>query len=489
MTTGAETCIGTPRRIAGQGALLFSGFGAAQGLSFLRNALIGHALSKDDFGIAATITLILQTIETLSDLGADRLLVQAPDGDQPRFLAAAHTLLAARGILLGCILLFAGPAIATFFKAGHAGFAFQIAALAPFIKGFMHLEFRLAQRRFDNRPQILIEVLPQATALLLTVPALAFARDYSAIVWLSIMQALAGLLLSHALAKSPYRFATDAALMKRQLAFGWPILASALPLIAVYQGDRLIIGHVSGMAQLANYTAAFMATMVPGLIAAKVGHALMLPIFSENLRRSQSLVPKFKIATEGTVLLAAIYLGGFIVSSEALLPIVFGGHYAGLGAVTAWLTAMWALRMIQAVPGMALMAHGETKPLLTAGVIRALALPCVFWAATHEAPLTTLSAIGVAFEALSLIYIAARLEKLDRGLGTMLVERAAYLAPVALFAGLVAATAPHDSATAAILSAAITMTVVAASGIASMPSLNALARRAVNRHRRVAAAP
>ena len=92
------------RRIAGQGAMLFSGFGAAQMLSFVRNALIGHALAKGDFGIAAAITLVLQMIETLTDLGADRLIMQAPDGDQPRFLGAAHTLLAARGVVLSAIL-------------------------------------------------------------------------------------------------------------------------------------------------------------------------------------------------------------------------------------------------------------------------------------------------------------------------------------------------------------------------------------------------
>lgn len=73
--------------------MLSGGFAAAQLCSFLRNALIGYALSKGDFGIAATITLVLQMLETLSDLGADRLLVQATDGDKPAMMAAAHTTL------------------------------------------------------------------------------------------------------------------------------------------------------------------------------------------------------------------------------------------------------------------------------------------------------------------------------------------------------------------------------------------------------------
>ena len=45
--------------------LLFTGFGVAQACSFARNSIIGYSLSKGDFGIAATITLILQLIETM----------------------------------------------------------------------------------------------------------------------------------------------------------------------------------------------------------------------------------------------------------------------------------------------------------------------------------------------------------------------------------------------------------------------------------------
>lgn len=66
-------------RIARQGTLLFGGFAAAQVFSFARNAIVAHWLSKGDFGIATAILLLLQLLDTLSDLGADRLIVQARD--------------------------------------------------------------------------------------------------------------------------------------------------------------------------------------------------------------------------------------------------------------------------------------------------------------------------------------------------------------------------------------------------------------------------
>ncbi|MFM1817004.1 MAG: hypothetical protein RLZ98_3699, partial [Pseudomonadota bacterium] len=59
------------RRIAGQSAVLFGGYTLVQAAALARNMLIAAWLSKGDFGIAATILLVLQLVETLSDLGAD----------------------------------------------------------------------------------------------------------------------------------------------------------------------------------------------------------------------------------------------------------------------------------------------------------------------------------------------------------------------------------------------------------------------------------
>lgn len=466
----------TRKRLAGQGALLFAGFGAAQAFSFLRNAMIGHALSKGDFGIAAAITLVLQMIETLSDLGADRLIVQAPDGDHPRFLAAAHLLLVGRGLLLALFLVASGPLLAGFFDAPHAATAFQLAALAPAIKGFLHLDIRLAQRNFDNRPQLIVDALPQAIAFALTLPVLMLTRDYTAVVSLALLQAALAVGLSHALAFRPYRLLFDTAMLKRQIAFGWPILVSALPLVAVYQGDRIIIAHYAGIEALASYTAAFMITMVPGLIAAKVGHALMLPLFSDALRARKNLAARFKISSEAITVLAALYLTTFIVAGNAVLPIAFGANYTGLGAVTAWLAAMWSVRMLQAVPGMALMAHGETRPFISSGIIRAAALPLAAVAAHQGANLATIAAIGLAFETGSLVYIAWRIDRLQSGLGPAFLLRASYLLPVGLTASLAASAAP-DNASGMIAALLLTLLAVAASGLALMPGLNILARR------------
>lgn len=142
MTAAASSSGSFARLVAGQGAMLFSGFAASQVMSFLRNALLGHALAKGDFGIAAILTLLLQLLDSLTDLGVDRLIVQAPDGNRRRFVATQHLALVLRGVLIGAVLFLASPVIADFFAVPQATWAFAAIALVPIIKGFQHLEDR-----------------------------------------------------------------------------------------------------------------------------------------------------------------------------------------------------------------------------------------------------------------------------------------------------------------------------------------------------------
>lgn len=471
---------GLHRKLLSQGSLIFSGFAAAQGLSFLRNSMIGHALSRDDFGIAATITLTIQLLETLSDLGSDRQIVQDRDGNTPAFLANAHGVLVARGLLLATLVFVFAPALVSYFAIPQALTTLQLAALVPLIKGGLHLDFRRAQRHLDNRPQVMIELLPQLAAVALTIPVLAYVNSYAVAAYLAIAQAIAMVLISHAIARSPYRIAFDWPLWRKQLTFGIPILVSALPLAAVYHGDRIVIGRVFDMSAVGAYSAALMLTMVPALLVSRVANALMLPVFSAKVRDGVSMRQAFCGMTEVIVVLASCFAVLFGIAGGEILVVAFGDAYSGLGTLVAAFSAMWAIRMTQAVPGMALMAHGQTRPFAVAACIRALALPFVALAAMAHQDLATLAAIGAVFEVATLIYIALRLDQTERGLAIDFVKRAAFLLPVINLAALwrldAMGIAPWVEVTSGIAAAVLTV----ALAMAVMPGLRAMAVRNVS---------
>lgn len=452
------------RRVAGEGALLFSGFAVAQGLSFARNALIGHWLSKGDFGIAATITMMLQLVDTLTDLGADRLIVQAEDGDSPQLVATSHATLIARGTLTALVLFLAAGPVAHFFAIEEARWAFEAVAIVPFLKGFVHLDCRRAQRRLDNAPQVAADIVPQGVALTLAPLALTLLDGTSAIVCLAVLQAAIAVLVTQGLAERRYAVALDRGVLTRLITFGWPIWASAFPLVAVYYGDRILIGRLYGMEALAGYTAAFMIAMVPGLIGGKVGHALILPLLAEARVRGHGLAERFAAMSEAIVAAAALYLALFVIAGGDVLPLAFGAHYAGLGTVVGWLALMWALRMLQAVPGMALMAAGETRPLLVAGLIRAAALVPAAAAAFAGWGIAGVAAAGVAGELASLVYVAVRCGREDVELTRIFLTRSLFIVPAGIGSLVIAGTLPENAG----LLASTAASAIAAAGIVAV---------------------
>lgn len=435
-SVAARNQAGLKSRIAGQGALLFAGFATAQALSFARNAILAHWLAKGDFGIAAAILLLLQMVETLSDIGADRLIVQASDGDEPRFAATAHLTLVVRGFATFLAIAAASVPLASFFDVPHAAWAFAAAGFAPFVKGFLHLDARRAQRRLDNRPQMMIELAPQVVALALTIPVIELSRGYAAVVWLSLAQALVAVAVSHLLAERRYALALEPAYLSRLVTFGWPIWVSAFPLVAVYQGDRLVIGHVLGMEQLATYTAAFMVTMVPGVLAAKVANALMLPLLASTVGDRERFTQRFVVMAELTAAASAAYAAVFAIAGGTMISLAFGPAYTGLDTIVTILAAMWAMRMMQATLGVALMAKGETRPFLVAGLVRAFGVPMALAALLAGYGLAGAALAGAAAELLSLVYVGWRLERLARDMAEHGDEGTARLGAAGLWRAL-----------------------------------------------------
>lgn len=474
-------------RIAGQGAMLFTGFAIAQVCSFARNATLGYVLSRGDFGIAAALTVTLQLVDTLSDLGADRLLVQCEDGADPGMLATAHTLLITRGMITALLLYVAAGPTTAFFRLGdHLGL-FQMLALVPLIRGFLHLDQRRRQRQLDNSSYLATEVGSQMLALAVLPFLLWLSASPHVVVWTALVQAVAAVKLSHALAKASWRADLNRERIKRFLAFGWPIWLSAFPLVIVYQADRFIVGRAYGMETLAAYSAAFMVTMVPGLVAAKVGHALMLPLLSERRGNTVAFSDRFALMLEATVLLAGVYLAFFMLFGGTALAIAFGPNYRGLDTVVAWLAVMWAVRMIQAPAGMALMAVGDTKPLLWAGLIRASALPLSVAAAMLGWGVQGIAMAGVAGEIASLLYVSIALRTITSPLAAITLSRTLVLVPVAAASLALLKHSPPDRMTiAAALQCLGLLAVIVVAGLAIMPDL----RRVIHRRlRRVMATP
>ena len=71
-----------------QGAVrLLSGQSFVQLCSFVRSVILARLISSENLGIAATFSMTYALMEMASNVSAQTLLVQAPDGDDTGFQA------------------------------------------------------------------------------------------------------------------------------------------------------------------------------------------------------------------------------------------------------------------------------------------------------------------------------------------------------------------------------------------------------------------
>jgi len=426
------------RRIAGQGTLLFVGFSAAQILSFLRNAVMAHVLSHGDFGVAATIFLVLQLIDVMTDFGVERFVLQDREAGDDRVIGAAHTLQLVRGLLSAALLYLSAGALARLFQVPEATWAVELMAIILVLKGLSHLGLRLRQRHLDNRVAVLVEVVPQVVSLAVVALLLPVRPVYDVAVWGALAQAVTVLALSHGLARGPFVLGCDREAMSRLFRFGWPAWVSALTAVAVLQGDRAIIGAVLGNEALASFTVVFMITMVPSLIAGRIGQALMLPMLAASRDDATAFRAQFDLVCRVMTLAAIAHVVLFAAAGDQLVRLAFGENYRDLGLLVLVVAGIWGLRIVQVAPVVAFMALGQTQPVMLAGMIRAAVLPAGLMLALDGFGLATIALVGLAGEVLALAAIAWLVERRRAGLGRATMRYAAVLAPIAVSAYVLA---------------------------------------------------
>jgi len=371
-------------KIARSSLVLIIGQGGGQLLSLIRNAIIGHLLTPEDFGIAATFAITVSAIEMASDLAVDRLLVQSKKGNDPGFQGATHLFMLLRGLFGAIIIFIAAPYVAHYFDLSNEAWVFYWLALIPLVRGFSHLDVKRFQREMNFKPYILSEFIPQLITCMAAYPVVIYIQGYSSVMYLTVLQAILLVLMSHVLAKRKYTINAAIIYFKDILTFGWPLLINGVLMFFIFQGDKLIIGATFDKAVLGVYSAAFMIAMMPAMIIIKALTPLLLSYFSKQQDNYRELMSNYALSAEIVVLIASLYVVFFVIFGGDVLQIVFGQQYQDQDILVAYISIVWAVRLLRVPPTILAMAKGDTKVALVANVFRTISLFAVVYVCLND---------------------------------------------------------------------------------------------------------
>lgn len=360
-------------RLLKGGAWLSAGNGLSAVFSFLRNIAIARLISVEDFGVVVLLSLIVAAVETISNLAIDRLLVQAPDGDDPQLQATAHMLQVARGIIGALLVFLTATMFAALFKVPQASWAFQTLALVPLIRSLAHLDTVRLQREMVFQPTFWGVAFSSGLSLGLAVPLAIWLRDYSVMVWATLLQVFAQTVISHLLASRPYRWAWNRANATRILSFGWPLLVNGLIMFAVFHGDKAVIAVAFTPEVVGWYGAAIMLTLAPVMFVTTVISSLLLPWLSRYQNASGDFWRRSDQTEQLCFALGFMMAVAFLTLGPEILLLLFGSHYRNGADIVMLLGLAQGFRMARQGQVISSVALARTRDPLVANLARVAA--------------------------------------------------------------------------------------------------------------------
>jgi len=412
--------------------VLIAGQVLGQACSFARNVVVARLLSPEDFGIAATFGIAMSMLEMVSNLAVDRLLVQADDGDDFDFQATAHMFQVIRGTALAIFLFLLAWPFSQLFDIPHALWAFQCVALVPLLRGFMHLDPKRLQRALGFGGDVATELVPQIVLVLAVWPFTWWFKDYSAMVWLLVFQAMVSVAVSHVVARRRYAWAWKRQYFRRMYAFGWPLLLNGLLMFLIIQGDRMIIGSAYNMTQLGVYSAAFSITFIPTMMIPKVASSLLLPVLSVEQNNSRKFAEYYTLSICVLCVTGIVISTGFILFGYQLVVLTFGESYASVRGFIGLLATMQMVRVLRVGPTIASMALGDTRTPLLSNIGRISMFPLAIWLGMTGKPVSWIVAVGCLGELFALLMVVKLLHSTQGLLAALTLK------PTLIAAGAVA---------------------------------------------------
>ena len=395
------------------GAILAAGNILSALLNFLRNILIARLISVEDYGIAATFIITASVIGMLSNLSLDRLIVQAPDGDDPKLISAVQGFTLARGFMNSALLFALAWPMAALFGHPDLVWAYQFVALPPLLNAFNHLDMARYQRRMNFTPTAVNNAAASLISLLAVWPMALWLGDFRVMLFQIVLNAALMVAGSHLMAERPFRIGWDMTVIRRAFAFGWPLLISGGLTFLIMQGDRIVVGNQFGAYELGLFSAAVTFAIAPSTILDGILRQFFMPLLS-RLQDRREAFEMAAVAVMQALLCAGVGLAAlFALFAAPVFSMVYGERYVPAVPAMLMLAALFSLRLMRAGPTTVSISRAATRSPMYANIVRLISFPLAFLAAAQGASVTmvvAISALGeLASMALAVFLVQSRL--------------------------------------------------------------------------------
>ena len=345
-----------------------------QACALLRYTLLARLLGPEQLGLVATLILVSNFFEMISDTGSDRFLVQDREGDAPDVQKLVQLVFLGRGAFMALgLMIFAFP-ISVFYREPALLTGLAILGLSPLIGGLMHLDTRRFQRKNDFRAEGLGILFSEILSLVATVVAALVTRDFTAILYGLITRSLVLVAISHLRADRPYRLAYDKPIARRLSAFSGPLIANGALLFMAGQSDRLMVSGLVSLEALGHYSAVLLLVLYPTAALSRYVTGIHLPLVAQAPTTPSPGSPPDLLA--GRVLLVSLVICvGFAVVGPLAVRVLYGAKFAQAPLLIGLIGVLQTGRFIRSWPTTLALGLGKSGVVMANNLARMVGIP------------------------------------------------------------------------------------------------------------------
>lgn len=258
-----------------------AGFGGSQALRLASNIVLSRLLFPEAFGLATLMTLFLQGLAMLTDVGIQQSVIQNERGDDPRFLNTAWTMQVVRGaILCGVAGLLAYP-MSRFYGEPVLFPLYLMGGVQLFVSSLHSTSVFTLRRRVALGWVVGMDLGSHVVNIVVMIAWAMVSPTVWALAVGGMVSTICHVAATH-LVPVGYRnrLHWDPTARREITNFGrWIFGSSALSFLA-RQGDRLLLGRFMGAASLGIYTIAVMISEAAGTVTERITGGVLYPLFS-----------------------------------------------------------------------------------------------------------------------------------------------------------------------------------------------------------------
>lgn len=325
-----------------------------------RTVILARLLSPNDFGLFGISLLTLSMLETFSQTGFRRALIQKK-GDLKSYLDSVWTAEILRGCSIATILFLSAPYIAKFFNTHQAESIIKVIGSAIVLQGLTNIAVIYFEKEMEFHKYFAFYFAGTIVDIATAIGAAFLLRSVWALVLGFLSGNLTRCIISYVV--HPYRpqFNLNFKKTKELWIFGRWIFSSSVLVFLVTQGDDILVGKLLGVMSLGFYQVAYRISNLPSTEITQVFSQVTLPAYS----KLQDNIPKLREAylkvLQMTTFLSFPTAGLIFTLAHDFVRIILGEKWMPIVPAIQILVFAGLVRSIAATTGPIFLAVGKPK--------------------------------------------------------------------------------------------------------------------------------